>query len=393
MRILFCPAHYRFDPSLGSEHSWAFGIADRVGRRWPCSVVVTGNTELQRDSPYRIISVHQQRIDPTSTWDVLSFALRYSFVGSIAAYRLRPDVIHHILPFAIDHTVNLAAFARRSSLALVVGPVQTPLPVNDSGMARVTSNRSLTRISARLSRAMLKRADRIIVISSKARDLLTSRGIDDELINTIPPGVDTERFRPLLPPNQKSPYKLVTVSHLYARKELDLLIDAMPIIRARVPGSTLHIIGDGPERPNLTALVRRHHLEAVVRFAGSVKPEHLPSEISSSALMVSASRAESFGQSYLEALACGTPVVAIENDGSTEVLDEHTGVIVRPARRPAEFATAVLQLLGDPARLAKMSVRARHKALTYFDWDRAVIPSYLKAYKDAIAHRQLIRLD
>jgi glycosyltransferase involved in cell wall biosynthesis len=402
MRILFCPAHQIYDAeSEGSEFAWAFNIADRIATRFPSSLVVTGRTEVGGRS-YRIVSLtpNERRFNAGVAY-ALKFNARYTFETMRALRHGEFDLVHHVLPFAIDRTYNLAAALPTRRTPFVIGPIQTPLAVADvdldaSNVRKASPSpssvnpllvRAADPVLRVLSRRTLRHATRVVAVDRAARDALAARGVLARRISIIPPGVDTARFAFVPFEAKLPPFRLLCVCHLVARKNVALVLHALVEITGRVPQVELSIVGDGPQRTSLEALADRLGIRDLVRFEGSVPHGHVHDHYGTAHVFVSASRAEAFGPSCLEAMASGLPVVSTRVGGFQEaVLDGYNGYIFRQDAA-SELADRVTTLLQHPRQLEDFGRRARATAERSFDWERVVVPSYLDVYADALRDR------
>jgi phosphatidyl-myo-inositol dimannoside synthase len=184
-------------------------------------------------------------------------------------------------------------------------------------------------------------------------------------VSVLYPGADVERFRPGLDASDlRASLELgdrpvaVCVSRLVARKGQDVLIRAMPAIRARVPDAALVIVGGGPYDAKLRAMARE--ADGVV-FTGPVPEEALPRYYALGDVFAMPCRTrlgglevEGWGNVFIEAAACGKPVVVGDSGGARESLvDGETGILV-DGRSVGEVADAVATLLADPARATAM---------------------------------------
>jgi phosphatidylinositol alpha-1,6-mannosyltransferase len=151
----------------------------------------------------------------------------------------------------------------------------------------------------------------------------------------LTPTVDPERFRPGgggaavrrrlgIPADA---LVVVCVARLVRRKGQDTLVRVWPEVRARFPGAVLLLVGDGPDHGRLRRMVRRRSLKRWVRFAGSVPAEEVPAYLDAGDVFAMPARSrlfglevEAFGIVYLEAAACGLPVVAGRGGGVPEAL-------------------------------------------------------------------------
>jgi phosphatidylinositol alpha-1,6-mannosyltransferase len=200
----------------------------------------------------------------------------------------------------------------------------------------------------------------------------------------LPPGVDTDRFRPdpASRAELRARYRLgrrptvLCLSRLVPRKGQDMLIRALPEIRRRVDGAALVIAGGGPYLDTLRRLARRHGVAEHVRFTGGVAAAELPAyhALADVFAMPCRTRAagldvEGLGIVFLEASATGVPVIAGYSGGAPETVQHNkTGLIV-DGRSVAQIADAVTGLLADPDRAAAMGAAGREWVTTQWRWD------------------------
>ncbi|MGQ0838619.1 glycosyltransferase family 4 protein [Actinokineospora sp.] len=206
-------------------------------------------------------------------------------------------------------------------------------------------------------------------------------------LELLPSGVDTDRYRP--DPAARAAIRArhglgerpiaVCVSRLMPRKGQDMLIRALPGIRARVPDAGLLLVGGGPYRSRLAALARQTGVAEHVVFTGSVPWEELPAHYAAGDVFAMPCRThgrgldvEALGIVFLEAAATGLPVVVGRSGGAPEtVLDGETGQVV-DGRDVAALSDRVGSLLADPARAAAMGAAGRRWMERKWGWaDRA----------------------
>ena len=203
-------------------------------------------------------------------------------------------------------------------------------------------------------------------------------------VSIVPPGVDVDRFRPLEEVERKEARRrlglpddgpLVTgVSRLVPRKGFDVLLRASARLAGRLPGLVVAIAGAGRDRPRLEREARR--AGAPVRFLGKVPDADLPLLVGCADAFAMCCRdrwfgleQEGFGIVFLEAAACGVPVLAGRSGGAAEaVVDGVTGLVCdRPADADAVAAT-LLPLLADPALGRRLGRAARQRAESHFSY-------------------------
>ena len=233
-------------------------------------------------------------------------------------------------------------------------------------MTRVArANTAVTVLSEFTSRALEP------IFSEHARVELLPAGVDT---TTFTPGADgaVVRARHGIAPDQPV---VTCVSRLVPRKGQDVLIEAWPRVQSRVPGAHLLLVGTGPAAEKLRRRVEALGLEAAVTLTGEVPWSELPAHYAAGDVFAMPCRTrwagmdvEGLGIVYLEAQACGVPVVAGRSGGAPEtVLDGETGIVVDGASARA-VADAVVELLRDPVRRAAMGDHARRFVEDSWSW-------------------------
>lgn len=166
---------------------------------------------------------------------------------------------------------------------------------------------------------------------------------------------------------------LLLCSRLSVEKRPGMALDALAELRERGVRASLVVAGDGPLRAALTRRARAERLPAV--FLGYVGDRELVADLQAAAdLCLAPGPAETFGLSALEALACGTPVVASASSALPEVVGDAGAAAVDT---PEDFADAVQSLLARPENDRREAARARAEL---FDWQRSV-EAFLAAHE------------
>jgi glycosyltransferase involved in cell wall biosynthesis len=234
----------------------------------------------------------------------------------------------------------------------------------------------------RLART-LKAATRVFSVSDSLRRLALQLGAPAGQTEVVGNGVDTARFHPVDRGAARQKFGLsqdaavlVSVGALVERKGMHRVLDCLPALCRQHPGLHYLIVGSGgPEGDNRAALeaqAARLGLAARVHFAGALPPDELKWALSASDVFVLATRNEGWANVFLEAMACGLPVVTTDVGGNAEVVcREELGHIV-----PFGDAEALRQALDAALR--------RH-------WDRAAILAYAQANQWDRRVAQLLR--
>jgi glycosyltransferase involved in cell wall biosynthesis len=232
---------------------------------------------------------------------------------------------------------------------------------------RQLRDRSLRKLALRA----VASATRVFSVSDSLRQLFVAAGIAPDRIHVVGNGVDLGKFSPIdrraareelgIPEDAKV---LVSVGGLVERKGFHRVIALMPQLRRHVPALHYVIVGgpsaEGDMGPELREQVRRLGLERSVTFTGPLPPERIRVPLSASDLFVLPTRNEGWANVFLEAMACGLPVVTTRVGGNAEV-------VCRP-----ELGTLVP--FDDAPALERAIVEALER-----QWDRARIVAYARA--------------
>jgi len=203
----------------------------------------------------------------------------------------------------------------------------------------------------RLIQWAARRADASIGVCAALIEVLSDWGIDAQRLHVFRNGVDLRRFVPLPILDTRrtlgisgSPV-LISVGYLIDRKGHHIAIESMPQVLIRYPDAQLLIVGEGKDRQRLENLIQVLGLVNHVRLVGAVPNEKLVYWYSAADALILASSREGWANVLLEAMACGTPVIATRVWGTPEVVaDERAGLLI-DQREPNTLAAAILRLL------------------------------------------------
>lgn len=218
-------------------------------------------------------------------------------------------------------------------------------------------------------RFALQAADHVVAVSRALADLAIEAGADATRVTVLRNGVDATTFRPLdraecrgrlgLPDDRRV---VVSVGFLVERKGHDLALRAL----ARIPAATrplLLIAGDGPQEASLRRLIAELGLEHHARLLGAVAHDELAAVYSAGDLSLLASAREGWPNVLLEAMACGTPVLATAVHGSVEVVKDDTLGHLLVERNEAALAAALVRAL--EARFDRDHVRRYAESMSW----------------------------
>ena len=198
----------------------------------------------------------------------------------------------------------------------------------------------------------------------------------------IAPGIDVEHFSPVDSSKLRKELNLegkkviVSVGRLVHRKGQDHLIQSLPEIVKKVPNAHLLMVGKGPYLEHLAKLVAVNKLENHVSFIGRIQYAELPQFICAGDVFAMPSRSrfgglevEGLGIVYLEASACGLPVVAGESGGAPDAVIEGVTGLVVDGTNNTEITDAIVSLLNDSERAKRMGTAGRQWIVENWRWE------------------------
>jgi phosphatidylinositol alpha-1,6-mannosyltransferase len=238
-----------------------------------------------------------------------------------------------------------------------------------------------TRELSYLTRLVLHSATTIVANSVHSMTLLVEQwNVPAAKVTVMHPGVDTTRFVPgavTVPTRVRLGWDgrrvILTVGALQKRKGQDMMIRALPTIRARCPDVLYAIVGQGWEQSYLESLAAEHGVADLVQFRGVPSDDELIELYQHCDLFALPNRQvgwdfEGFGIALIEAQACGKPVIAGASGGAPETLRLHeTGEVVK-CDEPLALAAAAIAMLEAPERRAQMGLAGREWVVGKFDW-------------------------
>jgi glycosyltransferase involved in cell wall biosynthesis len=291
--------------------------------------------------------------------------------------QFNPDVVHYLNPFAFGFRCH--DVLRRARLR-----VPTVFSFHTLYGEFVKQYRGLKPLSTLLwwlTRQYHNRANFNLTVSSAMQEDLTHRGF--RRVELWPPAVDSDLFHPgrrssamraRLSAGRPDRPLLLTVSRLAPEKNVGFLADVLD----KLPDACLAIVGDGPARPAL----ERRFSGSNAHFVGYLKGEELAAAYASADAFVYASETETMGNVILEAMACGTAVVAPEAGGIPNLLSHGTnGFLYRP--RDIDGAVARTRAVLDDTALRTRVGESARREIEERNWEHS-IGRVRQVYDDAI---------
>lgn len=238
--------------------------------------------------------------------------------------------------------------------------------------------------SRRVLREIGRSSDVVTYISRYTRNRFAVAFGSETAFERLPSGVDIDRFRPDSNAGTRIRERhglssetplIVCISRLVERKGQDTLIKSMPEVLTAHPEATLLLVGVGPYGTRLQELAAQVGVSDSVIFAGKVDFDDLPAYYNSADVFAMPARTrgkgldvEGLGIVYLEAQACGVPVIAGDSGGAPEtVIDGVTGVVVE-GRNVGKLSKELVLLLGDREEARQMGAAGREHVEANWTW-------------------------
>lgn len=229
---------------------------------------------------------------------------------------------------------------------------------------------------------LLHNANKVITISQFTKRELIKLGLRDRDIAIIPLCVDSDMFMPRdceglrRKLNLQDKRVILAISRLAERKGHDVVIKSLPKVLEKVPNTAYVIVGSGPTEDKLKTLVKNLALDRQVIFIGEVPHDSIVDYYNVCDLFIMPNRKledtgeiEGFGVVFLEANACGKPVIGGRTGGTEDaIIDSQTGILVDKVTEPDEISQAILRLLLDEELSRRMGEAGRKRAEDFFNW-------------------------
>ncbi|MDW8106698.1 MAG: glycosyltransferase family 4 protein [Armatimonadota bacterium] len=329
------------------------------------------------------VHLHRVGVPPAPTGDFLQgvYAMNAAFEARADALlsewlRAKPPRAQRtpVVLHAHDWLVHLAAKALKHRYKL---PLVATIHATEHGRHGGIHS-DLSRAISHLEWELTYEAWRVIVCSEFMRgEVIYALNTPYDKIDVIPNGIRAEKFRFEFPEAERTAFRaqfaapdqplIFFVGRMVREKGVQVLLQALPIVRAEVPNAKLVIVGGG-YRAHLEEFVRFCHLQHAVQFTGFIPDSDLLRLYRVVDVAVYPSLYEPFGIVALEAMAAGTPVVVSDAGGLKEVVQhEQTGIITW-AGNPESLAWGILRVLQDPEGARRRAQRALKVVQHTYNW-------------------------
>jgi len=358
-----------FLPTKGGTAVWAAEVYRRLGGKAIHIVTadVPGAAEVDASHPNSIHRLDLRRV-PWLRPESLGMYLKLFGKSLALAMTRRLDAVHAFR--ALPEGLVAWLVARLTFHAVVVYAHGEELTTwGDGGKYRAM-------------RFALRHADRVIANSDHTRATLVDMGVRPERITLIYPGVDTDAFRPGLPcddlkqaiglpPGRKL---ILSVGRLSRRKGFDMVIRSLPLLSEMGLDVCYTLIGIGEDHDYLSELARELGVADRVKLLGHVSPADLPRWYNACDVFIMPNREingdnEGFGMVFLEAAACGRPVIAGQDGGTGSAVSEGVTGFRVDGKQTEAVAARLRDILGDEGLANRLGEAGYARAHRDFSWE------------------------
>ena len=291
---------------------------------------------------------------------------------------LKFDLIHAHVALPDGH----AAFLLKKDL-------QVPAVVSIHGVDFLSTIHKGEKIRRKMFE-VLEGVDGIITVSSKLKSIIRDRPFAAKTY-TINNGINPEDCvqDEAVPGLRTGPCKLLSVSNLKKTKGLDINLRAMARLAPKYPDLRYFIVGDGEERENLQKLAAELNIRDKVMFLGRLDHPATMKQMVEADIFCLPSWQEGFGIVYIEAMAQGLPVIAVQGEGIEDVIThDQNGLLVRP-HSVEDVVKALDLLLSNPAKALSLAQAGRQTVMNGFTWTHNAQKT-LEVYNKALRGSKII---
>jgi glycosyltransferase involved in cell wall biosynthesis len=394
MRIALVSQEYPPETARGGvgtqTYAKAHGLAGLGHEVWVISHSADQRRHEYGDGPVRVIRISgfDSRM-PMHTLE--AWWLAYSSAVAAALWELHKRSPIDLVDFPDYGAEGFTWLLNRPASERVPAVVQLhgPLAMLAQTIGWPETDSEFYRTGTFMEGACLRLADAVYSSSAcSAQWCARTYGIPREGVDIIHTGVDTNHFSPRDVAKHSKP-TIVFVGRIAESKGVGALVDAAVTLSSGIPGLRLRLIGRGEPDviDSLTARAAAAGRDDLLELVGFVGREELPDHLSRAHVFAAPSTYEGGpGFVYLEAMACGLPVVACSGSGATEVVvSGQNGILVPPGNLNA-LVSALERLLGDEVQRTAMGARARRYSVEHADTGKCL--RRLESFYLSVAARQ-----
>lgn len=276
----------------------------------------------------------------------------------------RIDLVHQMNPVFAGLSLSVAGCGLPLVLGTYVARWADPAP---------RGPRRALRDAARwvIAYAQQRQADAIMLTTPAALDQIASPAAVADRMVTVRHGIDAALFSPSAAPPARGPASILFYTSVTRKKGIFTLLDAFGRVAAAVPEATLSVVGKGEDWDEAARVVAGMDCRDRIEMSGFLPRDQAPALLRDHAVYCLPSHGEPLGNTALEAMACGKPLVVTSTGGLPYLLGEDGGHKV-PQEDPVALAKALVRLVTSPAEQASMGAANRRRIEELFTWERVV---------------------
>ncbi|MFC1713373.1 glycosyltransferase family 4 protein [Candidatus Poribacteria bacterium] len=378
MRILMI--NYEFPPVGGGGGNVTYFISRDLAREGHDVRVITSRfRDLPKYEKLDGFDVHRVPVlrksaDVCGVHEMLTFVLSASFYSLRFVKEFRPDVVHVFFGIPSGPVAYLLKKVRDLPYVIFLGGRDVPRPHPDPPFYRLMYGILGPAIKSIWGNA------RAVVACSDGLKELALKSYDSIPIYVIPDGVDLSKFRPVERSENPEKVRILAIGRLIPRKGFDFLIRSLPeIIKTARRDFCVEIVGDGPQRAELTSLTQRLGVAEKVVFAGTVPYDQLAEKYQQADVFVLSSLAEGMPLVVLEAMASGLPIVATRVQGMETLVEEGVNGHLFPPADHRSLGQCLAAVIDDGDERVQMGRESR-RIVQKYDWAN-IAEQYLHVYR------------
>jgi len=363
MRILLL--NYEFPPVGGGAGRATYNIARELVRLGHNVDVLTSRMKghkrhevIDNIMIYRVLT-HRKNIHDCGFFGAFIYIFLAYFKLLKLVHSTRYDILHYF--FSLPTGLLTVLPGKHRKIPYIISLRGSDVPFYDPYNVPLKIAHSLLKS---LTIRIWRQARYVVALSNSLRDLAHKTN-PAQPIEVIRNGIDADLFHPGDVPRNSKTFKLLTVSRLLERKGIQYLLKALSQL-SNIDVS-LTIVGMGNFEVQLKKLCVKYGLNGMVRFFGYCPNEKLSSIYQDHDVFVLPSLAESFGIVFLEAMACGLPVIGGFTGGIPSIISQENGILVEP-REVNEIKKSILVMKDQPAVRKEMEGNNRKKVLEQYSW-------------------------
>lgn len=377
MKILL--VNYEYKPQCGGAGFATYNLAKELSRQGHHIELIVGwdyrfgNPEILKDVPTYIVTLKKKSIHESSPYGVLGFVIK----GLPLISRLTKENNYDIIQFFFSIPTGLLKYGIKRKI-----PYVCSLRGIDVPSARKDKYAFLRNILNVVNKDIVSKAAAVTALSTELAGWLNS-AFPDIPVQVIPNGLDYKLFA------RKKQYssevkKFVTVARLIRCKNIELSMRAFKKVHELYPDITLDIIGEGYLHDELSKMICAEGMSGYIHLIGYVDSSEIAKRLCEYDLFYLLTVADSFGQVFIEAMACGLPVICADIGGPKEiVVNDVTGIKVVPNDEDSA-EKALMYAIQHPDKMQMYGENGYQRVLSEYSIER-VARKHVDLYQKSIS--------